>query len=190
MALLSTVIGAGLHSARPAPGNAGYLYFETDTGILVRDSGAAWVQVAAAVTPATIPAVSAYNSVNQTLSAGVETALALDSTKYDEGTATPQHSTSSNNSRLTCEAAGVYIITGSVDFSAAGSDLRYIFIRKNGSVRLGTQSQAGQRDLCVSRQDALVVGDYVELVAYMAGGGSVAADGGNQSPAFQMAKIG
>lgn len=43
MALLSTIIGRGLLSARPAAGTAGALYFATDTGITYRDSGSAWV---------------------------------------------------------------------------------------------------------------------------------------------------
>lgn len=50
MALVSTIIQAGLHSAVPAAAsaNTGYLYYETDTQKLFRSNGSAWVQVAAA----------------------------------------------------------------------------------------------------------------------------------------------
>jgi hypothetical protein len=39
-------IQSGLFSARPAAGNAGYLYIATDTQQLFRDSGSAWVLIA------------------------------------------------------------------------------------------------------------------------------------------------
>jgi hypothetical protein len=39
-------IQSGLFSARPAVGNAGYLYIATDTQQLFRDSGSAWVLIA------------------------------------------------------------------------------------------------------------------------------------------------
>lgn len=42
MPALSTVIGRGLLSARAAAGNAGRLYYATDTNLLYRDSGSAW----------------------------------------------------------------------------------------------------------------------------------------------------
>lgn len=42
-----TIHGIGTHAARPAAAavNSGYLYFETDTGILFESNGAAWVQL-------------------------------------------------------------------------------------------------------------------------------------------------
>jgi hypothetical protein len=42
---LATIIGRGLHSARPAAGVAGSLYYETDTTTMFRDSGSAWESV-------------------------------------------------------------------------------------------------------------------------------------------------
>jgi len=38
--------GAGLDAAKPAAGRTGRVYFATDTGILYRDTGAAWLEVA------------------------------------------------------------------------------------------------------------------------------------------------
>jgi hypothetical protein len=46
MAKLQDVFGRGLLSARPAAAKEGYHYFATDTGMLYRDSGSAWVAVA------------------------------------------------------------------------------------------------------------------------------------------------
>ena len=45
MAILSTIFGRGLLSARPAAGTAGAHYYVTDQGILYRDSGTAWEAV-------------------------------------------------------------------------------------------------------------------------------------------------
>lgn len=42
---LSNIHAAGTAANRPAAGVAGRLYFSTDTGLLHRDSGAAWVRV-------------------------------------------------------------------------------------------------------------------------------------------------
>lgn len=46
MSTLSTVIGYGLDSAKPASPRAGYIYYSTDTGLLERYSGSAWVALA------------------------------------------------------------------------------------------------------------------------------------------------
>lgn len=54
MSTLGSVIGRGLHSARPAAGTAGALYYETDTSTLFRDSGSAWESVEGSSTPADI----------------------------------------------------------------------------------------------------------------------------------------
>jgi hypothetical protein len=45
MAVLSTVIGRGLASAKPGSPAAGYIYFSTDTAILERYSGSAWAPI-------------------------------------------------------------------------------------------------------------------------------------------------
>jgi len=52
MAVVSDIILAGTAAGIPAASsvNDGYLYFETDTGILKRSNGSAWVQVAASGT--------------------------------------------------------------------------------------------------------------------------------------------
>ncbi len=42
MTLLSAAIARGSHASRPAAGTAGFLYYETDTFNLFRDSGSAW----------------------------------------------------------------------------------------------------------------------------------------------------
>lgn len=42
MALLQNVIAKGTHSARPAAGSAGVLYYETDTYKIFRDNGSSW----------------------------------------------------------------------------------------------------------------------------------------------------
>lgn len=42
MSILSTVIGRGSHASRPAAGNAGSLYYETDTFNMFRDNGSTW----------------------------------------------------------------------------------------------------------------------------------------------------
>lgn len=45
MSLLDQVIGYGTHAARPVAGSAGRVYFESDTGLVVRDNGTSWDDV-------------------------------------------------------------------------------------------------------------------------------------------------
>jgi hypothetical protein len=52
MPILSSIIGRGLASARPAAGTAGRLYYSTDTAILERDNGSSWDSVEGTGTPA------------------------------------------------------------------------------------------------------------------------------------------
>ena len=83
LVLGTDVIMAGTAAARPAAGTAGRLYFSTDTLVLERDTGAAWVVVAAA--PFTTIAVSGQSDVvadamgdTLTLAAGANITLTTD----------------------------------------------------------------------------------------------------------------
>lgn len=61
MTALSTAIARGTHASRPAAGTAGFLYFETDTGVIFRDNGSSWDVFA--VTAATDPTFTAKGDI-------------------------------------------------------------------------------------------------------------------------------
>src|SRR6266576_1935140 len=60
------------------------------------------------------PAVRVFHNAAQSLTTGVATALAFNSERFDQAgnVADTQHDTVTNNSRLTCRYAGVYLISG------------------------------------------------------------------------------
>lgn len=120
------------------------------------------------------PAVRAYNSANLALSAGVWTALTLNSERFDTD---GMHSTSSNTSRLTVPAggAGLYLIGASVKFDTSTlSTGNYIglYILLNGTTVIaehvddGTFGGAPDTSTTISALYSLAVSDYVEVFAY------------------------
>lgn len=73
--------------------------------------------------------------------------------------------------RLFCQLAGLYVITGNVDWAAAATGVRSLFIRVNGATYVADdqRANAGASDAVrnnVTAQYRLAVGDYVELIAW------------------------
>jgi hypothetical protein len=140
------------------------------------------------------PAVHAYNSAAISISNNSETVLTLNSTRYDQGTATAQHSTSTNTSRLTCQQAGLYHIYASIAFDGNATGVRYAYLRLNGSTVIGNVDVPGRSDAYGMIQPEahwqLSVGDYVEVVVYQNSGGSLNVNAAaNYGAEFAMARI-
>lgn len=113
-------------------------------------------------------------STVQTISSGSggDTAITLDTELYDSDNG---HSTTTNTSRYTIQVAGTYLILGTaaIDINSAGN--RKCGININGSNALGGAftgpSMASNTWVAsVSVTQALVVGDYVELVVWQTSG--------------------
>jgi hypothetical protein len=106
------------------------------------------------------------------------------------------HDNATNNSRLTCRTAGVYVINGAVVYAGnATGSYRQAMIRVNGSTvyadpfirPLGTD----QARVPVTATVELAAGDYVELLAYQDSGGALNLRGGVAgSTMLSMIKIG
>src|SRR4029077_20051578 len=78
-----------------------------------------------------MPAARVFHSANQSITTATETTLAFDSERFDTDTI---HDTVTNNSRLTCKHAGVYVIGAHVQFdSGAAGGARYVSIMLNGT---------------------------------------------------------
>jgi hypothetical protein len=118
-----------------------------------------------------MPCARAYHSAVQTVASSTWTALAFNSERFDTDTI---HDTATNNSRLTCKTAGVYLIGGHCQLdSVAGGTQRLIDIILNGTSAIsggGLIASAFPPD--PSAPDAflntvtiykLAVNDYVEL---------------------------
>lgn len=138
----------------------------------------------------------AYHNADQSLSNITLTAIALNSERNDTDVI---HDTSTNNSRLTCKTAGVYLIVGQLTYAANATGIRKCAIRFNGTTYIGNQDNlnSGASLACpVSTATIypMAVNDYVEMVGYQDSGGSLnvmTAPGGDQySPELMMVRLG
>jgi hypothetical protein len=112
------------------------------------------------------------------------TALTFDVEDFDTDT---MHDNAVNQSRITINTAGIYIISGLVGFaSAAGGGVREASIRKNGA---STYLSLAKYTALISTENFvqvevianLAVNDYVELYAYQTSGGAINTDPFNLS---------
>jgi hypothetical protein len=78
------------------------------------------------------PACRVYHNATQTVATSTRTALAFNTERYDTAA---MHDTATNNSRITFPVAGLYLITGHVEWAlnADPDGLRQLEIRANGS---------------------------------------------------------
>lgn len=145
------------------------------------------------------PAVRAYHNANQSIANATWTSLALNSERFDQAgnAADTMHDTVTNNSRLTCRYAGVYLITGNAQFAAsAGGNNRLLRILLNGTTILGVGgdiynpvvNQALPQQ--ITTVYALAVNDYVELQVYQDSTAALnVTTVANWSPEFAMARL-
>lgn len=149
-----------------------------------------------AVTPAktgVIPACRVYNNANISVGSGF-TALTFNTERFDTDT---MHSTSVNTGRITFTTAGVYQVTGHVEFAAsAGGTVRAVEIRVDGSTVIAQVNGPGLGasatvNLTVTAMYAFTAAQYVELLAYQDTGGSLnVLASGNYSPEFSAVWVG
>jgi hypothetical protein len=187
----------GTLAARPAANAvpADTLYIVTDStppNRVFRSDGLAWTVLDA------VPDISAHvtHSVAQSIATGTTTALAFDTERYDTDAI---HDTATNNSRLTCTAAGKYKVWGGVGFQSNNTGYRQVWARINGVVSgelapLRTQAvQGADHYIAYSQVADLIAGDYVELMVHQTSGGALnvlkSAGSDRSTPAFGMVRI-
>lgn len=143
---------------------------------------------------AVVPAARVYHSANQSIAFQVEMSVAFNSERFDTDTI---HDTVTNNTRLTCKTAGLYLISGSVYFTdGLTNSTSSLTIRLNGATELAIQSHIdndtgeGTRGLNVATPYVLAVNDYVELRAFASMTGGEITKRGNASPEFSMVYLG
>ncbi|MFI8535324.1 hypothetical protein ACIGMX_34405 [Streptomyces aquilus] len=123
-----------------------------------------------------VPRFKGYATTAQSLaSSTTDTAITLDTEEYDSDNG---HSTTTNTSRYTVQVAGTYYIAATLGFAANGSGNRKVGININGASARGGVVQApgistNSFVACVSTEQTLAVGDYVELVGWQTSGGAL-----------------
>lgn len=163
-------------------GNAAGVPIPTGQTRRVRHDGESAYPANGGVTTATggliVPRAHAYHNAAQAIPNMTETALAMNSERYDTDTI---HDSAGSNARLTCKTAGDYRLSGQVRFTVSTVGVRYAFLRLNGVttlfdsiVTLNASASAGvSTALNVTYTYPFVLNDYVELLAYQDTGGAL-----------------
>jgi hypothetical protein len=144
-----------------------------------------------------MPAVRVFHNASQSITSSTITALAFNSERFDTagGSASTQHDTVTNNSRLTCRFAGKYMITGQIAWQVSSSGTqRQVGIRVNGSTYIAfltiQPSASHGSEASIATIYDLAVNDYVQLVVVQDSGGALnVSAAGNYSPEFSMVRV-
>jgi hypothetical protein len=116
------------------------------------------------------------HNATQSLTSGVDTALAMNSEASDSAT---MHDTVTNNSRVTIPTGegGWYLITISIEFAANATGQRKLSARFDGATELGyiavDAAASGVTRLSTSVLVALNAAQYVEALASQNSGGGL-----------------
>jgi len=125
-----------------------------------------------------------YHNVDQSIDHDTWTTLAFNSERYDTDTI---HSTTVNNSRLTCKTAGKYLILASLYMPAAAGGTRRFNFKVNDTTYIGLFALPGTAsDHFYANLPAMwdmAVNDYVECAIYQSSGGALSA---KYAPAYSV----
>lgn len=141
---------------------------------------------------ATQPSARVTHAANQSIANATSPALAFDTERWDTD---GLHDTATNNTRLTCQTAGKYLIVGQARFDTGGGTRRDLIIHQNGTTTLAQENtppvSGTITDLIIVTLADLAAGDYVELLAYQDSGSSLSVLAQpNLSPEFSLIRIG
>ena len=122
------------------------------------------------------PAARVYHNANQSIATDTETVLAFNNEDYDNNT---MHDTATNNSRITINTAGKYLLIARIPWDTNAAGRRKTFFRKNGTTQVDDFSfqpltSAGDTTKTVcSGIYSFVATDYVEIQAEQTSGGAL-----------------
>ena len=122
--------------------------------------------------------VRVYSDANMSIADNTWTSVTFNQERWDTDTI---HDNSTNNTRLTCKTAGLYIIVGNLLFDTSANGYRGMAFLLNGITYIGRVSAnprnggTGQYHCFFSANTIyqLAVNDYVELQAYQNSGGAL-----------------
>lgn len=133
-----------------------------------------------------------HNSVT-VVSTGVFTALPLDGEDFDTEN---YHDNSTNNSRATAPRDGIYTISARVRWEGSSTGVRTLQIRRGGVDSIARVQEPGPpaaefpQTLAIA-SFRLLLGDYVELLAFQNSGGNLNIESTlDDSPVLDIARIG
>jgi hypothetical protein len=136
---------------------------------------------------------SAFHGTSHSVANTTLTTLALSGERYDTDPNGAIHDTVTNNSRLTCRTAGVYLILGQVTWISNATGLRRLHILGNGTTNYAIVTQnpvtGENHSMMISTLLLMAAGDYVELQGYQSSGGALSTGADTFSVIFTMTKV-
>jgi len=135
------------------------------------------------------PACRVYHNAAQSIPNGVGTALAFNSERFDTDT---MHDLVTNNSRITCKTAGIYLMSASIEYAESAVGIRAVYFILNGGTAIGhiTQNASSNMRQSASTIYSLSVNNYLECFVYQNSGGVLDINSsGNYSPEFSVVRI-
>jgi hypothetical protein len=165
-------------------------FIRDDLNTLSRYNGSGWSTIGGG--GGTAINASVTRTASQTISNATDTVLNFDAEIFDTDGI---HSNSTNNSRLTCNTAGLYLIGCSVAFVNNSSGVRALIPRLNGTTVIGYTNaiavSGNATGMTFSIIYQLAVTDYLELLVQQTSGGNLDVQQTTQwTPVFWMSKIG
>lgn len=134
-----------------------------------------------------------YDSSNQSIPDSAQTAINFDGEEYDTDN---MHDTVTNNTRITINKTGKYVIWAGVGWAANATGIRQVNITKNGTTVLATNqthSPNGINNFNMTQSTIadLTAGDYVECIVFQNSGGAlnVVGGGGGTAQAFAAHRL-
>lgn len=122
------------------------------------------------------------------------TAITFNAERYDTNT---MHDNVTNNTRITFNTAGVYIVTGHVEWQTSGVGVRTLTVYLNGTggTRIASSTvlplSADPTDMSISTTYKFGVGDYIVLAGTQTSGGVLnVSNVSNYSPEFSATWVG
>ena len=149
-------------------------------------------------TVSTPPACRAYHNTTISCTTATWTLIQLNSESFDTDT---MHDTVTNNSRLTANTAGVYLVTAEAQFTAPSGSPESLQIRLNANGAIGggspvatwqtTGNASANQCMNVANIIYLNAGDYIEAFVQQNTGSSqnLAADGGLTTPILTAVRL-
>jgi hypothetical protein len=139
------------------------------------------------------PACRLWHNAAQATTSGARLALAFNSEEFDTD---GMHDTATNNSRITINTAGIYVVHGAVEWAASNTTgVRQLEIRGNGSDATiyaiqSVDPAAAARQATISLIRKFAVGNYIQLTVFQSSGIGINIGTGSYTPFFAATWIG
>jgi len=125
-------------------------------------------------------AARVYRSTAQSIPNATETAVSFDTERFDYDNMW----SAASPTRITINTAGVYVVTGAIQWATISSGHAYVALRVNGTTYIATQRSSAPGTtlpLTIAGIWEFSVGDYVEMMVHQASGAALNL---NASPAM------